>query len=268
MERALREDLKENCLQSIPPLPPCEDFTPIYEQHQALCAKMALPKRVGDVLKAQLADCIAMGVRALGTIEEALQKYKGVSGWAEDVELKGLVAELEAQKVEQAPILEAQKKQLAALPEECLKPLALDVYFERQSNAIKKKDDKQLKEIADFLIANPLVKARLIGNTSINSSVKNDNKTEELIEKVETRHLMPDDKLPDSWSATEKESYRNRSFVIRDMMLIRASHISELLEKMGVKANQLTPTEGKNLGKDGDNQKDILNNQKVILEFY
>ncbi len=143
LQRALREDLKEDCLATVPALPPCEDFEPIYQQHQELCARMALPKRVGDALKAQMAECLATGQQALDSIDAALEKYKGIPHWEADAELKALVTELEAQRAAQAPLVARQKTQLAGLPEECLKPLALEVYFARQSNKIRTKEGKQ-----------------------------------------------------------------------------------------------------------------------------
>ncbi len=169
---------------------------------------------------------------------------------------------MEAQRAAQAPLVARQKTQLAGLPEECLKPLALEVYFERNSNKITKKDDKQLKEIAAFLKANPMMKVRLIGNTAMQKGISNSRTVEsDFIEAVETVHLMPDDELPKSFSKEEIDSVRNRSHIVEDLMMIRTHRIKQLFIRMGVNDMQVEPVPGENLGAGKEHQ-------KVIVNFY
>ena len=63
-------------------------------------------------------------------------------------------------------IIQEQEDKLAALSEECIEPVMLEITFEANSNKIKTKDDAQLKVIATFLKENPSVKIKLIGKKS------------------------------------------------------------------------------------------------------
>jgi outer membrane protein OmpA-like peptidoglycan-associated protein len=268
MERALREDLKENCIKPVPNLPPCEDFDAIYQQHQTLCDRYALPKRVGDLLKQNLADCIATGEKVVLTLEEALRSYRAIPNWETDAEISALVREAEEKLMEQRARTEQEKTLLAGLPEECLRPLALEVFFEPSSNKIREKDNKQLTNIALFLKRNPMVKVKLIGNTSMSSNYPIENNTKKVKEEIETVHLMPDDELPENWTTAEVAEFRQRSLKIKDLMLIRTEHVKSILVKLGVDAGQIDTQPGKNLGKPDDSREQKIKNRKVIVEFY
>lgn len=130
------------------------------------------------------------------------------------------------------------------IPEEYLYPSKLEIVFDGDSNKINKKDDDQLKKIADFLKAHPQVKLQIIGNTlncengDINLPVPSGNVKED----IETKFTP---------------SGKN---TVKDLMLIRAHRIKLLFEEeYNINENQLIPEAGACKGTKDDDRKVTIN---------
>lgn len=269
--------LKNDCFRTKTFGQPCKDFDTTYDKHEELCRKNALPKRVGDSLKSQMQDCIDDDKKLLVDKQTEVNRLKKVPNWESKPTIKTEVEKLEKEIGTEKKKLKEQEDKLAALPEECIQPIMLEITFDANSNKIKTKDDAQLKVIADFLNENPSVKIKLIGNTSMNK--KNTPKAtmanlDDFKEDVPTDHIMPNDTLSGNKATDEahlkKEKLKAKkdmtkddlSLTISDLMMIRTERIKQILVKdLKVNPNQITTVEGKNLGKG-------KNNQKVILEYH
>ena len=262
-QKAMETELKNDCIPAYNPPEPCIDFDPIYKEHVDKCTANALPKRIGDVLKKQMQECIDNSKSSLNDMEAALEKFKKIPNWEKDTATKQKVDDLQKEIDDRTQKNEQQEKDLAALPEQCLKPIPLEITFESSTNSIAGKDDKQLKEIAQFLIDYPETKIKLTGNTSISESTSVDKEfgKNTFTETVETDHIMPDDVLPTDLTQVEVDSMRNRLLTPKDLMMIRAEGVKQLFVSLGVSKNQIETAPGKNLG-------EPESNQKVILEFY
>jgi hypothetical protein len=130
------------------------------------------------------------------------------------------------------------------IPEEYLYPSKLEIVFDGDSNKINKKDDDQLKKIADFLKAHPQIKLQIIGNTlncengDINLPVPSGNVKED----IETKFTP---------------SGRN---TVKDLMLIRAHRIKLLFEEeYNINENQLIPKACACKGTQDDDRKVTIN---------
>jgi len=253
--------LKNDCVSPYSSPEPCKDFRPIFDEHVTKCNANALPKRVADQLKIQMQDCIDNSKTSLQEMESALAKFKKIPNWEADKDVKQKVDDLQKQVEDRTQEIERQEKDLASLPDECILPIPLEVTFNNGNNKIATKDNKQLQEIAQLLINYPSTKIKLIGNTSISNKTKINKATPGVVEIVETDHIMPDDILPNGLSQQEIDSIRNRSTTPRDLMMIRAERVKQLLLNLGVNNDQIETVPGKNLGQPSSNQ-------KVILEFY
>lgn len=240
---AMDTELRGNCIKAFTPSQPCSDFKTPFDRHVELCSHNALPKRVGDSLKLEMQDCIDSSKKTIQEIINQVDKYKKIPGWGRDVSLKQQVEDLEKEITAQNTVIEDQEKKLAALPEECIKPITLEIIFEGGKNKIASKDEKQLKKIAKFLKDNPSVNIELVGNTSGDKSndINMSDPSGVVEETIETEFTPSKDKT------------------YKDLMLIRAYRIKMLFESMGVNKDQLHPKAGGNLGKGDDNKKVILN---------
>ncbi|WP_052600264.1 hypothetical protein [Aureispira sp. CCB-QB1] len=222
-------------------------------------------------------DCIDDDKKLLVEKQTEVNRLKKVPNWESKPTIKTEVEKLEKEIETEKKKLKEQEDKLAALPEECIEPIMLEITFDANSNKIKTKDDAQLKVIATFLNENPSVKIKLIGNTSMNK--KNTPKAtmanlDDFKEDVPTDHIMPNDTLSGNKATDEahlkKEKLKAKkdmtkddlSLTISDLMMIRTERIKQILVKdLKVNPNQITTVEGKNLGKG-------KNNQKVILEYH
>jgi outer membrane protein OmpA-like peptidoglycan-associated protein len=260
---AMNTELKGNCIKPFTPSQPCSDFNTPFDRHVELCSHNALPKRVGDSLKLEMQDCIDSSKKTIQEIINQVDKYKKIPGWGKDVSLKQQVEDLEKEITAQNTVIQDQEKKLAALPEECIKPIILEITFKPNNNTIASKNDAQLLKIATFLIENPLTKIKLIGNTSMKKGNSIENTVDGVfIETVETDHIMPnDDVLPADLSKEELKKIKERSFKVKDLMMIRTERVKQLFVALKVNSSQIAPVPGKCRGKGVDNQ-------KVTLEFY
>jgi len=260
---AMNTQLKGNCIKPFTPSQPCSDFKTPFDRHEELCSHNALPKRVGDALKLEMQDCIDSSKKTIQEIINQVNKYKKIPDWEKDAALKQQVEDLEKEFTAQNTVLQDQEKKLVALPEECIKPIILEITFKTNNNTIASKDDTQLLKIATFLIENPLTKIKLIGNTSMEKGVSIERKVGDgIIETVETDHIMPnDDVLPTGLSKEELEEIRGRDFKVKDLMMIRTERVKQLFVALKVNPSQIETVPGECLGKG-------IDNQKVTLEFY
>ncbi len=234
--------LKENCFSVKTFAPPCTDFETVLKKHEDLCARNALPKRVGDDLKQQLQDCLTDAETLLNDKKAAIHKYKSIPNWQNDAAVKTEVEKLEKEVAVEQTKMETQKAQLEGLPEECLRPIALEILFEGNSNKIIKMDDAQLAYIAIFLRDNPEVQIELIANTSGDPLIPIENVADkEVNHSVITEHTL-------STPPTKK-----------DLMMIRGYRIKMLFEQMGIASNRLHVKAGKALGGGEENRKVTLN---------
>lgn len=207
-------------------------------------------------------DCIDDDKKLLVEKQTEVNRLKKVPNWESKPTIKTEVEKLEKEIETEKKKLKEQEDKLAALPEECIQPVTLEITFERMNNTISGKDDNQLKKIAQFLKDNPSVKIQLIGNTAMTKGAsQNAIPPEKVIETIETSHTMPDDSLPKSLSADEIKEIRNRKTTTKDLMMIRAERVKQLFLTLKVPSDQIQTKAGKNLGAPSDNQ-------KVILEFF
>ena len=271
------KSLKNDCFKTKTFAKPCQDFDTTYNKHEELCHRNALPKRVGKDLKNEMQDCINSDKKLLAAKQGEINRLKKDPEWESKSSIKTEVEKLEKEIKAENKKIKEQEDKLAALPEECIEPVMLEITFDANSNKIKTKDDAQLKVIAAFLNENPSVKIKLIGNTASKKKYKTTTKftkKDAIKEDIPTDHIMPNDTLSGNKIIDEKNLKKETlkakkdmtkddlNLTISDLMMIRTERIKQILVKdLKVNPSQITTVEGENLGK-GEN------NQKVILEYH
>lgn len=234
-----KKELKEDCFPTKTFSQPCKDFEDNFDKHEKLCKKNALPKRVGDDLKNTMQDCINSDKKLITDKQNEVNRLKKIPNWSSSPTVKAQVDKLEKEIKEESKTIQEQEDKLSKLSDECIEPVTLEVLFIGGENKIVSKDDKQLKEIAQFLIDNPSVNIELIGNTS-------DDKGKGL-DQI-TRSGKVDEVIDTDFTPSGLKT-------CRDLMMIRAHRIKMLFESMGVNKNQLHPKAGENLGAGDENKK-------------